>query len=253
MSYIGMNKIGGMYLGDTKIAKAYLGDNLVYGAEPPDPTLIAYWNGADAAVSKNWSDRIGNKRWKIYDTYTKGTNYYQFNNVGSINQFATLTDNDFGVNYEIKVVVDFELNPDGTNNMIVFDFGGYGVTASGNWGFCAYRQGSSGKWFAVPKYNGNNLVSCTASGTPPVMETGTWTAGTVEAGIELNETEDMQRVYLKIGEYSLVSDWKSKIKLKAFAAAGNNARLATTCVGIGSTAYSRSRVRIKSIKVFNEV
>lgn len=35
MSYIGMNKIGGMYLGDTKIAKAYLGDDLVYSSEPP--------------------------------------------------------------------------------------------------------------------------------------------------------------------------------------------------------------------------
>ena len=34
MSYIGMNKIGGMYLGDTKIGKAYLGEDLVFSSVP---------------------------------------------------------------------------------------------------------------------------------------------------------------------------------------------------------------------------
>lgn len=217
-----------------------------------DPSLIAYWDGADAAVSKNWIDRIGGKRWNIYDRYTKGTNYYQFDNVANDKQFATLTDNDFDVDYEIKVVVDFELNPDGIKDMIVIDFGGYGETPSGHWGMYSLNK-ANGAWYFRAKYNGNNPQTTTASGTFPVLEAGTWTPCIIEFGIEHNKSTDKQRAYMKVGEGMITSGWLDKMKIASFIAAFNNARLATTCYGIGTTVFSRSRIRYKTIKVYNKV
>lgn len=50
MSYIGMNKIGGMYLGDTKIGKAYLGEDLVYSAGPPPVIEMPDWIRIDISA-----------------------------------------------------------------------------------------------------------------------------------------------------------------------------------------------------------
>lgn len=252
MSYIGTSKVGNMYLGDTKIAKAYLGDNLVYGAEPPDPTLIAYWNGADAAVSNNWVDRIGNKRWNFYNGYAKGSNYFELDRISNVYRYATLTDNDFGVDYEIKFVVDFELKPDGTNNMIMMDMGGLGATPAGHWGmFPRYKADNT--WTFSVKYNGNNSQTTTSSGTFPVLEAGVWTPCSIEFGIEHDESTDKQRAYMKVGEGLIASGWLDKKKIADFIASGNKAILASSCYNYAGTTYSRTRIRVKTIKVYNEV
>ena len=57
MSYIGTNKIGGMYLGSTEIAKAYLGSNLVYQKQAGDTYTIS--QSLSHATSTNPATQIG--------------------------------------------------------------------------------------------------------------------------------------------------------------------------------------------------
>ena len=247
---LGSSGIGGMFFSDDAITKAYVGEDLVFSSEPPDPTLIAYWSGMDSAVGSNWVDRIGSKRWNFYNGYTKGSNYFELDRISNVYRYATLTDNDFGVDYEIKFVVDFELKPDGTNNMIIMDMGGLGVTPAGHWGMYPQYKADNTWTFSV-KYNGNNSQTTTSSGTFPVLDAEVWTPCTIEFGIEHNESTDKQRAYMKVGEGLITSDWLDKKKIADFIAAGNKATLASSCYQPSGTTYSRTRIRFKTIKVYN--
>lgn len=66
MSYIGNNKISGMYLGSTKIAKAYLGTDLVYQSVyvPRQYTLTKYPSSLDTdnTVVRSWASGYGDTR-----------------------------------------------------------------------------------------------------------------------------------------------------------------------------------------------
>lgn len=217
-----------------------------------DHSIVAYWDGTDAAVSKKWVDRISGKKWQIYNSYTKGSDYYQFDNVGGTQQFATLDDSDFGVDYEIKFVVDFELNPDGEKTMGIVDLGSIGITPDGYWGlYPSYTVDNT--WGYSIKYNGNFPQTKNTSGTFPVLTPGAWNPCVIEFGIEHDKSTDKQRAYMKVGEGFISCNWVNKIRITGFRASGVNPRMATTCYGTGSTEYSRSRIRFKTIKVYKKV
>lgn len=249
MSYIGTNKVGKMYLGNTDIGKAYLGSTLVYNSQsgevPEDDTyLVAYWDGSDAPVGGNWVDRIGNKRYQLVGTYTNTNGYYEFLNTSSHANYAKLLDTNFGLQYEMKVVCKFVLNANSSNSTIVFDFGGYGPN-SAHWGFGTART-TGGGWFLNTKYNGNTGVSESKTGTAPVFTNGTWTDGTISAGIELSEGQ--QRAFLRIGGYERLSALKSKLTINAW-----NDNLCFLARPVSNAMNYYTKIRIKSIKVYSKV
>lgn len=96
MSYIGMNKIGGMYLGDTKIAKAYLGDNLVYqktGAQTGYVTsgLVFHLDGEDATTAQ-WVDRVGGIAFTMNNVTLDGNGGVVFNGSSSYGNYPNNLD-----------------------------------------------------------------------------------------------------------------------------------------------------------------
>ena len=81
MSYIGNNKIGGMYLGSTKIAKAYLGTDLVYqGVHVPQQYTITLYPSSYDTEHYSWYSSSNISRGY---TSATSTTYSQFYNAGS--------------------------------------------------------------------------------------------------------------------------------------------------------------------------
>lgn len=147
MSYIGMNKIGGMYLGDTKIAKAYLGDNLVYqktGAQTGYVTsgLVFHLDGEDATTAQ-WVDRVGGIAFTMNNVTLDGKGGVVFNGSAYGNYPDTL---DFpSSTHTIEVV----LNKTETGGMQV----AFMINVSDN---VAFGFGSDGKYIITKSGNSNS-------------------------------------------------------------------------------------------------
>lgn len=142
MSYIGMNKIGGMYLGDTKIAKAYLGKDLVYQSGPPGyikDGLVFHLDGADATTSQ-WIDKVGGVVFTMKNVTLNGSGGVVFNGTAYGNNTTNLNFPSSSHTIEITLnktnqtglQVAFMIN---ASNMVAFGFSSandYIVTKSGN-------------------------------------------------------------------------------------------------------------------------
>lgn len=144
MSYIGTNKIGGMYLGDTKIAKAYLGDDLVYqkaSAQTGYITsgLVFHLDGADATTSQ-WVDKIGGITFTMNNVSLDGNGGVVFNGTSSYGNYSSNL-NFPSSTHTIEIVLNctgnglrvaFMIN---ASNNVAFGYssgGDYVVTKSGN-------------------------------------------------------------------------------------------------------------------------
>lgn len=145
MSYIGMNKIGGMYLGDTKIAKAYLGDNLVYqktGAQTGYVTsgLVFHLDGEDATTAQ-WVDRVGGIAFTMNNVTLDGNGGVVFNGSSSYGNYPNNLDFPSS-SHTIEITLN-KTNPTSlqvafminASNKLAFGYssdGTYIVTKSGN-------------------------------------------------------------------------------------------------------------------------